>query len=112
MKEMARSGVMLLPINDTPNVLGVVPGKVFEYMAVKRLILCIGPPEGDAAKIVKEAEAGYVVGFDDEAGMQAALRALFARYQSKTLALESNDKILKYTRRSLAGTYAELLNKL
>ena len=111
-KEMARSSVMLLPINDTPNVAGVVPGKVFEYMAIRRPILCIGPPEGDAGKIIADAQAGHVIAFKDKVTMRAAVNELFAQHKAKTLALGVNKHILKYTRRSLAGDYVKLLNTL
>ncbi len=40
--------MLLLPINDTPNAMGVIPGKLFEYLAAKRPILCIGPVKGDS----------------------------------------------------------------
>ena len=36
------SQVLLLPLNDVPNINGVIPGKMYEYFGAKRPILCIG----------------------------------------------------------------------
>ncbi|MBY0426312.1 MAG: glycosyl transferase, partial [Cytophagales bacterium] len=64
-KVQASSQVLYLSVNNTPNVKGIMTGKIFEYMAVKRPILCIGPEDGDAARIVLESKAGFVSGFND-----------------------------------------------
>lgn len=38
-----------------------IPGKIYEYMAAGRPVLFIGPEDGDAAVILREASAGEVV---------------------------------------------------
>ena len=48
------ASVLLLCVNDTPNLMGVIPGKLFEYFALKRPILNIGPTEGNAAQLINE----------------------------------------------------------
>lgn len=111
-QEMAKSQVLLLPINDTPNVAGVVPGKIFEYMAVKRPILCIGPPEADSGRIIAEAKAGVVAGFEDRDTMKKALIDMYQRYKQKDLTLNSSDQITKYSRRLKAGEFCDILNEL
>jgi glycosyltransferase involved in cell wall biosynthesis len=65
--------------------LGVLSGKVFEYLAAERPILAVVPPGGAAAKLIEEAGAGIVVGPDDVEGMAAALRELHARWRAGTL---------------------------
>ena len=59
---------------------GVLSGKVFEYLAAGRPILAVVPPDGAAARIVRETGAGVVVAPDDVAGMRDALRQLHARH--------------------------------
>src|SRR5919198_1193221 len=44
---------------------GVIPGKVFEYIAAGRPILAAVPPGGGAAQLIKEIGAGLVAPADD-----------------------------------------------
>ena len=59
---------------------GVLSGKVFEYLAAGRPILAVVPPDGAAARLVRETGAGVVVAPDDVEGMRDALRQLHARH--------------------------------
>jgi glycosyltransferase involved in cell wall biosynthesis len=64
---------------------GVLTAKVFEYLAAERPILAVVPPDGEAAKLIREAGAGVVVAPDDVEGMAAALRDLEGRWRAGTL---------------------------
>lgn len=58
MRHMQRARVLLLLVNDTPNLLGILPGKLFEYISTGRPILGIGPTEGDVSRVLdKEPHA-------------------------------------------------------
>lgn len=111
LRTLKSSQVPLLLLNDTPNVLGVVPGKLYEYMASERPILAIGPPEGDAARILRETGAGTVCGFADEEGMVAAVRDLYASYRAGTLK-GGGEGIERYSRRGVTGQMAQVLDGL
>ena len=109
--EMAKSQLLLLAINDTPNVAGVIPGKIFEYMAVQRPILAIGPPSADSGRIITESKAGDVINFDDAEGMKNSILNSYNAYLTKGLKIASNN-VDKYTRQNLAKKYSEILNEL
>lgn len=53
MREMQRARVLLLSLNDAPNARGILTSKLFEYLAVGRPILAVGPDDGDAARVLK-----------------------------------------------------------
>uniref|UniRef100_UPI0035637511 glycosyltransferase family 4 protein n=1 Tax=Mariniphaga sediminis TaxID=1628158 RepID=UPI0035637511 len=57
---MYTSNILLLVIPNIENNLGILTGKLYEYLAVKRPILLIGPEQGDAAKIIHETNSGLV----------------------------------------------------
>jgi glycosyltransferase involved in cell wall biosynthesis len=59
---------------------GVLSGKVFEYLAAGRPILAVVPPDGAAAGLVRELDAGVVVAPDDVDGIRAALEQLHGRH--------------------------------
>ncbi len=102
LKESAGSQVLLLLLNNTPNVMGIVTGKVFEYLATRRPIFCIGPTTGDCARIIHEAQAGVTCDFNDKTSMKTALLELHGRYKKGSLKNNSSD-IDSFSRKSLTG---------
>ncbi len=108
-KVQFRSQVLLLLINDTPNAMGILTGKFFEYLAASRPILCIGPPEGDAAAILRQTGAGYTIDYQDIEAMKQRIRELYERFRSGDLQINSRD-ILPYSRRELTRKLAEVLD--
>jgi glycosyltransferase involved in cell wall biosynthesis len=65
---------------------GVLSGKVFEYLAAERPVLGAVPTDGAAAELLRDLEAGPVVGPEDVDGLRAALVDLHGRWQDGTLA--------------------------
>ncbi|MDX6514558.1 MAG: hypothetical protein QOH73_224, partial [Gaiellaceae bacterium] len=61
-------------------------GKVFEYLAAERPVLGAVPTDGAAAELLRDLEAGPVVGPEDVDGLRAALVDLHGRWQDGTLA--------------------------
>ena len=111
LKEVRNADVLLLPLNNTPNISGVVPGKLYEYLASLRPILCIGSPEGDSARIIKMAEAGKVFDFTDVDGIKACL----ADYLNLHAGSGLRDNITvpdQFSRKYLAGEIARLLDEI
>jgi glycosyltransferase involved in cell wall biosynthesis len=64
---------------------GVLSGKVFEYLAAERPILAAVPPDGAAAELIRETDAGVVAPPDDIEALAAALRALHDAWSAGTL---------------------------
>ena len=107
----ASSQVLLLFINHTPNAKGILTGKIFEYLASGRPILCIGPEDGDAAHILKETHAGQTVSFEDKEKMKGVIKDLYQKYLENGLLSYENKEVEKFSRRALAGEYGKLLDK-
>jgi len=110
-KLLLRSPVLLLPLNDTPNVSGIVPGKLFEYLAARRPIFSIGDLKGDTAAIINETGAGKMVSFKDYEGTKALVLEFYANYKANQLVVNSSS-IDKYSRKSCAASYTTLLNEI
>lgn len=111
LKLSADAAILLLLINNTPNSLGIIPGKVFEYLATRREILCIGPLIGDSARIITETNSGTVVDFDDEVGLRATLSELFSQYTRNELS-QKETSIDQYSRKTLTSKIAKLLDQM
>lgn len=109
--KMLSSQILLLPINRTSNSMGILPGKLYEYMGAKRPILCIGPKEADSHQIISNTNAGYCVDYDDFTNTKKYILEMYIKYKEGNLSIESHD-IEKYSRKSLADKYIELIYKV
>lgn len=104
-----QSDILLLPLNDTPNIDGVIPGKLYEYMASLRPILCIGKPDGDSAKIIKETGIGEVFDFADIQGIEKYMEQSLSDFENDNLRSPSSAPEY-YSRKYLAGEIAKVLS--
>jgi glycosyltransferase involved in cell wall biosynthesis len=106
------SQVLLLLVNNAPNAKGILTGKLYEYLASGRPILAIGPEDGDTARLLKDTQAGIVVGFNDKEKMKEAVNNLYERYLEHKLPYNTNTGIERFSRKALAKEYVNLLEKL
>lgn len=60
------SDVLLVLIPNTDKNQGIIPAKLFEYIGSGNFILGIGPPHGDAGKILQELNCGVMFDFADD----------------------------------------------
>jgi glycosyltransferase involved in cell wall biosynthesis len=103
--------LLLLLINRTPNAKGVLTGKMFEYLAAKRPILCIGPPDGDAAHIIEETKSGKTVHYDDIAAIKKTVLDYYRSYLNHHL--NNNElQIDAYSRKNLTAQLVQVLNRI
>jgi glycosyltransferase involved in cell wall biosynthesis len=72
------------------------------------------PPDGAAAELIREANAGIVVAPEDVDGIAAALQELHGRWRAGTLAAEplSEEWRTRVSRRSRVEDLARLLESL
>ncbi|GAA4324320.1 glycosyltransferase family 4 protein [Pontixanthobacter gangjinensis] len=110
--EMQQSASVLLLIEiDSEETRGIIPGKLFEYLAAKRSILAIGPENWDAEKIISETGAGSVHAYEDLEGIKERIWKLFQNFQKGNLISNSHD-LEQYHRRSLTGKLAKLIREI
>lgn len=109
--EQQNASVLLLILNNTPNSKGILTGKMFEYLAAKRPILCVGPTDGDAAKIIEETNTGQTFNFDDESGITNHLQTIFNQFKNDNLTVNSKS-IEKYSRKSLTKDLVSILDEV
>lgn len=110
-KLLSRSPVLLLPLNDTPNISGIVPGKLYEYLAAKRPIFAIGKTDGDTAKIIHETNAGVIAGFKDKDQMKKMILEYYQKYKEGKLLVDSKNTE-QFSRRGSAEKFSKLLNEI
>ena len=105
------SQVLLLIINNTPNSKMILTGKFFEYMAAQRPILCLGPTDGDAARILNETQTGLIAEFGDVETMKAHVLQYFEAFQKGNLRAGGRG-LEKYSRKALTQKLAQVLDHI
>ena len=103
--------LFLMPDSE-PRAKGLLTGKLFEYMASGRPILCIGPEDGDAARILNETHAGTTVSFEDKNKIMEIVKDLYQKYLQDELPDNTNKEVENYSRKEMAKMFATLLNQL
>ena len=108
---MLNSAVLLLAIPDLPKNELILTGKLFEYLAAGRPILCIGPVNGDAAAIISGTSSGVCVDYNDRAAMVQAITGYYKLFLENRLVLK-NHQAEQYSRKSLTGLLSGILESL
>jgi glycosyltransferase involved in cell wall biosynthesis len=101
-EEMQQARLLYLPINNVPSANYIVTGKVFEYMAVSKPILCIGPKESELKEILKGSYCTF--------GDKSAIKAQILSVANNTLV----DKLIEidnFSRKNLTKQLVQLLEK-
>lgn len=86
-------------------------GKLFEYLGARKPILgCV--PDGVAKTTIEDSGAGIVVEPDNVDAIASAIKALYKRYESGTLAGPSEDFVEKFSRKRLTADLAKTFELL
>jgi len=108
LKSQQRAQVLLLVEINSYETKGIIPGKLFEYMAAQRPILGIGPKNWEVSKIIEETESGRVFDYEARVMIKKQILEWFERYQSSNLHIHTKN-VEQYSRRELTRTLAKYL---
>lgn len=90
---------------------GVIPGKLFEYLATGNYILGIGDSKGETASILADCEAGEMFDFDES--IQSRLESLVINWKNKGGEVRTPaNKMNQYLRETLTQKLALLFDTL
>jgi len=104
--------LLLLVVGSGTGSEAVLTGKIFEYLAAQKTILCLAPP-GAAADLVQEAQAGVVVDPEDTEAIASRLASLYRKWKQGELKVNPKPEvIMRYNRHLLTGTLAKLLDEI
>ena len=106
-KVLLKSDLLVLIIPKIENNKGILTGKLFEYLGAKKPILCIGPTNGDAAKIIEECKAGKSFDYSDSKGMFN-----FIMEVQESIFKIPNNKSNSYSREYLTEALSVLIEKI
>ncbi|WP_349663627.1 glycosyltransferase family 4 protein [Cellulophaga lytica] len=108
LKYQEKSQVLLLSEINSPDTVGIIAGKLFEYMRAKRPILAIGPKGWEVSNIIKETNTGVAFNYNDTSNIKSLLLDWFFKYQTKELSVNSTN-INTYSRKERTAKLANHL---
>lgn len=109
LKEMVAAHMLLLVIPGGVGEERILTGKLFEYLAVQRPIVGIGPVHGDAAAIIDECGAGRMFDRTMEHDAKDWIMANVERVASGDPPLVRDRKHVRYERRSITEQLAAII---
>lgn len=109
--EMSDSDLLLITNFPDAASKGIIPGKIFEYLATGKQILSFGPQDADVAKILSETNSGKHFNYQDQQKLEAFILEKFEGWKSGKLQNNSQN-IAQFSRKNLTEKLAEILNQI
>jgi len=103
-RNMLSSSLQLLILPKDPDNRIFLPGKLFEYIASGKPILCLGPTDGDSAGILEKGGFGKCFDYDDIVGVSDFIIRSVQKSPDVTRIPPA-----EFSRKTLAGKIASLL---
>ncbi|GEN73706.1 glycosyltransferase family 4 protein [Chryseobacterium lathyri] len=107
-EEMANSNLLLITNFPNESSQGIIPGKIFEYLATGKQIISFGPDEADVSRILAETGAGKHFGYEDSKAVKDFIIEKYELWKKGDL-LENTQNIEQFSRRNLTKKLAEIL---
>ena len=111
--QMKAADLLLLIIPDAPGNKGILTGKLFEYLAALKPILCIGPVDGDAGMIIKNCKSGETFSYESGNEMFSFLEKKISNWKSNANAQDGDFEIVKkFSREEQAKEVIRVLERI
>lgn len=111
-KKQIQADILLLIVDTGKTSEGVLPGKLFEYIAAQRPILGI-MPKGDASNIIENGKLGWWVESHDLQGFCQTLKKIIQLHKNNQLNFSPNLAFIqKFDRVKLTEKLAQILDTL
>lgn len=106
--EMRNADMLLLVIPEMPQSEGIITGKLFEYLACEVPVLGIGPPEGNAAEILRQSRCGEMFAWEMTTEIQTYIEDYMLRKREWH---PRKDVIQSFSRYQQAGKLVNLMTE-
>lgn len=109
--EMMKADLLLLTNFPHSESKGIIPGKLFEYLASGNPILSLGPPQADVAKILEETQSGQHFTYKDKNEIKNYVKQVYNTWKNGSTRF-SPKNIVQFSRENLTRQLAALLDRL
>jgi len=109
-EEMQTSDILLITNFPNESSKGIIPGKIFEYLATGKQIISFGPDDADVSRILNETQAGMHFSYNDTDTIKDFILEKFMLWKNGNLT-ENTTNIEQFSRRNLTKRLAEILEQ-
>lgn len=109
LKLYGSSAVLLIILTGYKDAEGYLPGKLFEYLATGIPIVGTGPEDGDAAEVLKEANAGQLIHESNTGAITRVLPELYLNWKSDKPYSTDPTALRRFSRREITKKLTEML---
>ncbi|KUG12282.1 glycosyl transferase family 1 [Elizabethkingia sp. HvH-WGS333] len=110
-KEMENADMLLITNFPKQESAGIIPGKIFEYLATQNPILSVGPEKADVEKILNETKAGDHFTYQDHEAIRSFVLQNYNNWKNNTVD-QNSENLMQFSRRNLTANLASLLNSI
>ena len=114
LKILNTATALLLLIPDTKKNKGILTGKLFDYLGLRKPIIGIGPSKGDAAEIINGCNSGKMLDFDNHSMIKEEIERMFYIWKANSfIPMNINEtELKKYSRENQAKQLTDLMKKI
>lgn len=110
LNHMQNSSVLLMTNFPQESSKGIIPGKIFEYLATGKTILSFGPKDADVEKILNETKAGKHFGYNEKENLRQFILESYNNWKSGNLN-QNSENIEQFSRKNLTKKLVDLLDQ-
>ena len=107
-EEMSKTSLLLITNFPSEASKGIIPGKIFEYLATGKQILSFGPKDADVSRILDETNAGQHFSYDDSEKLKQFILEKFELWKTGNLG-DNTENIEQFSRKNLTQKLSEIL---
>jgi len=107
-EEMQTSDILLITNFPNESSKGIIPGKIFEYLATGKQIISFGPDDADVSRILNETQAGKHFIYNDFDTIKSFILEKFELWKNGNLT-ENTTNIEQFSRKNLTKKLSEIL---
>jgi glycosyltransferase involved in cell wall biosynthesis len=108
--EMGNSDLLLITNFPNESSKGIIPGKLFEYLATGKKIISFGPKDADVETILDKTNAGKHFDYSENIKIQSFIYSLYEDWKAGK-SIQNSANINEFSRKELTRQLAELLTK-
>jgi hypothetical protein len=107
-EEMSKTSLLLITNFPSEASKGIIPGKIFEYLATGKQILSFGPKDADVSRILDETKAGQHFSYEDSEKLKQFILEKFELWKTGNLG-DNTENIEQFSRKNLTKKLSEIL---
>lgn len=107
-KEMQNSALLLITNFPQESSKGIIPGKIFEYLATGNQIISFGPEDADVSKILNQTNSGKHFSYSEMDEVKTFILQQYEDWKSGNFS-ENQSNIEQFSRRTLTQKLSEIL---